>query len=181
MNKKSKLSIVIVIFVFVIIAAIQYIMIQDLEKIIADNEDSRRAYQELNDIEVQNLMNALHEMEKENTSNKELISKISSERDSLIDEVNALVTMDSSDEWKLEEMGISDIAAIEHDLYEKPELIPYDGVLGGTMFFYKVNVINHKWAYARFEDGHINGYGLFEFEIGQNEKITWKLIRAELY
>lgn len=67
------------------------------------------------------------------------------------------------------------------DLYNNPQLIPHEGVLGGTMRFHSMDdlkLINGSWAYARYEDGHITGEMLLEYQVGRNGTITWDVIRA---
>ncbi|MCA1802393.1 MAG: hypothetical protein LC662_08040 [Rhodothermaceae bacterium] len=67
------------------------------------------------------------------------------------------------------------------DLFNNPQLIPHEGVLGGTMRFHSMDdlkLINGSWAYARYEDGHITGEMLLEYKVGRNGIITWNIIRA---
>lgn len=67
------------------------------------------------------------------------------------------------------------------DLFNNPQLIPHEGVLGGTMRFHSMDdlkLINGSWAYARYEDGHITGEMLLEYQVGRNGTITWDVIRA---
>jgi hypothetical protein len=67
------------------------------------------------------------------------------------------------------------------DLFNNPQLIPHEGVLGGTMRFHSMDdlkLINGSWAYARYEDGHITGEMLLEYQVGRNGTITWNVIRA---
>jgi hypothetical protein len=67
------------------------------------------------------------------------------------------------------------------DLFNNPQLIPHEGVLGGTMRFHSMDdlkLINGSWAYARYEDGHITGEMLLEYQVGRNGSITWNIIRA---
>jgi hypothetical protein len=73
-------------------------------------------------------------------------------------------------------------AAIIADLVRHPELIPFDGLEGGTMRFYPAqsSVIAPGWAYGYFEDGHIAGHGLFEYQAGPDGKIRWKRLAAKL-
>ena len=63
-----------------------------------------------------------------------------------------------------------------------PELIPYPGVEGGTMRFHlsECRVIAPAWAYGYFEDGHIAGRGLFEYQASRTGEIRWKRIVARL-
>lgn len=67
---------------------------------------------------------------------------------------------------------------IINDLRMHPELIPYDGVLGGTMGFYDpegIRVLSNRWVFAGFDDGHINGYMLLSYHINDG-KISWEVI-----
>jgi len=60
------------------------------------------------------------------------------------------------------------------------ELIPYKGVLGGTMGFYEkgIRILTNKWVLAYFEDGHIGGYLLLEYKVSNDGTITWKRISS---
>ncbi|HHV64455.1 MAG TPA: DUF4362 domain-containing protein [Peptococcaceae bacterium] len=67
---------------------------------------------------------------------------------------------------------------IINDLMQHPELIPYEGVLGGTMGFYdpeSILVLSDRWVFAGFDDGHINGYMLLSYRISDG-KISWEVI-----
>lgn len=79
---------------------------------------------------------------------------------------------------KLEDKGVKDYKIIEEDLLSKPELISIEGVLGGTMFFTDVYLLNDQWVYATFEDGHIMGSGLYAFEILSSGEIQWEQIKS---
>lgn len=87
-------------------------------------------------------------------------------------------------DWAIESLkakGLSDpVRDIISDLLKHPELIPYEGILGGTMRFYEneIRVLNNKWVYAYFEDGHYSGYMLLEYDVTDNGKISWKKITA---
>lgn len=74
---------------------------------------------------------------------------------------------------------------LRRDLLERgEELIDTDAVLGGTMGFHdpgNIHVLNDKWVLAWFEDGHIGGHMLLEFEISQSEdnekpRVQWERI-----
>ena len=72
---------------------------------------------------------------------------------------------------------------IKADLTEHPELIPFEGTLGGTMGFYdpeNIYVLSDKWVYARFEDGHIQGGMLLEYSLGPDGEISWQVLEARL-
>ena len=72
--------------------------------------------------------------------------------------------------------------AILADLARHPELIPFPGLEGGTMRFYPAqsSLIAPGWVYGYFEDGHIAGRGLFEYQTGRSGEIRWKRIAAKL-
>lgn len=73
------------------------------------------------------------------------------------------------------------ISHLKTDLKERKDLIPYKGVLGGTMGFYddkSIHILNYKWVYAHFEDGHIGGEMLLEYDISEDGKINWKVIAS---
>ena len=63
------------------------------------------------------------------------------------------------------------------DLLQHPELIPYEGVLGGTMNFYDEDsmIVGNKWVMAYFEDGHIGWYALLSYT-GDKNNISWTLL-----
>ena len=70
-----------------------------------------------------------------------------------------------------------------NDLMKYPELIPYKGVLGGKMGFYQENnikVLNDRWVFAEFEDGHIGGAMLLEYKVSKDGTITWKVLESDL-
>lgn len=89
--------------------------------------------------------------------------------------------------WDIQAMkkkGLNDpVNQIIADLKQHRELIPYKGILGGTMNFYddsKIWVLTKRWVFAYFEDGHVAGYLLLEYEVTQGGKITWKTVASYL-
>jgi len=103
---------------------------------------------------------------------------LSEEHEALL---NRLPVLNDFERSLIEKQGVSDPTSIIRDLLNHPELIPYDGVLGGVMMFTDAYLINDKWVFARFEDGHIMGSGLFQYEIKAPFTIYWKLVKAEMY
>lgn len=74
------------------------------------------------------------------------------------------------------------ISHIRKDLVKRSDLIPFEGVLGGTMGFYdenRIHILNYKWVYAHFEDGHIGGEMLLEYGLSEDGKINWKVIASD--
>ena len=41
-------------------------------------------------------------------------------------------------------------------------------------------VLNDRWVYAEFEDGHVGGSGIFEFHVEPGGKIQWKVVKAAM-
>jgi len=82
----------------------------------------------------------------------------------------------------LQRAGLSDpVQQLRKDLRKHPELIPFKGVLGGTMGFYRdsgIALLNHRWVFAEFDDGHVGGSCLLEFAIQPDSTIKWSAIRC---
>jgi hypothetical protein len=80
----------------------------------------------------------------------------------------------------LEKMGLNNpVTDLRDDLIANPELISMAGVLGGRMgFFFRdgIHILNRRWVFAYFEDGHIEGSMLLKYEIGENGKINWEVL-----
>ncbi len=81
---------------------------------------------------------------------------------------------------RFEEKGIDDpITFLRDQVQERPELIPTEPVLGGTMSFYdreEIQVLNHRWVLATYEDGHISGQILLEYDIDEEGEISWEVL-----
>jgi hypothetical protein len=77
----------------------------------------------------------------------------------------------------LRKQGLADpVHDLKADLMKHPDLIPFPGVLGGSMGFYSaddIRILGSHWAFARFEDGHIGGSILLEYKV-EHGRITWK-------
>ena len=70
---------------------------------------------------------------------------------------------------------------LRSSLLARQDLIPWKGVLGGTMAIPGPDSIwffAPAWALAYVEDGHIAGYLLFRFRISGN-RVTWTLVDQE--
>jgi len=55
--------------------------------------------------------------------------------------------------------------------------------MGGTMGFYSqkdIHVLTSRWVLASFEDGHIGGRMLLEYDVSSGGEIQWKVISAYL-
>ncbi|OEF95720.1 DL-endopeptidase inhibitor IseA family protein [Desulfuribacillus alkaliarsenatis] len=80
-------------------------------------------------------------------------------------------------EWQLRSYPYT-ANEIVKDLVVRTDLIPYESVPGGSMFFDpdKVILLTHNWAVAYFEDGHIHGFLLLKYGIDQRNQLTWTVI-----
>lgn len=89
--------------------------------------------------------------------------------------------IDPSEIEELRHAGLADpVRDLKRDLMKHPELIPYPGVEGGTMGFYsdrEIGVLGPHWVMARFEDGHVGGSMLLEYQV-RNGRITWRRLAA---
>ena len=78
---------------------------------------------------------------------------------------------------QIKEKGISEPEKyITDNLFNNPKLIPYSGVLGGTMRFWKVTLLGDRWAIAYFEDGHVAGRVLLKYTIKKDNSIKWTIM-----
>lgn len=83
----------------------------------------------------------------------------------------------------LRRMGLQDpVNDLRQDLLAHPELIPFDGVLGGKMGFMedRIVLLSRRWVFAGFEDGHIVGCCLLSYEVTPDAGISWKVLSAVL-
>lgn len=84
-------------------------------------------------------------------------------------------------ETRMPEQDVS--ARIIRDLLSKPELIPFDGRLGGSMGFYEednVYILSDSYVFARFTDGHVQGSMVLEYEMRPGNAISWRVLDATL-
>lgn len=91
------------------------------------------------------------------------------------DSSQPVVLMDDVDMRALQRAGLSQPATqVVADLVARRELLPMQGVLGGTMAFRPSDrwVVARSWVLAEFDDGHIMGRGIFKYTV-KDGKITW--------
>jgi len=136
-----------------------------------------------------------HEVERLEIQNMELVEKLEQSDKVSIESKRVLNETDLGENkpdntfelqsWEIEQMkkkGLKDpVKDIISDLRQHRELIPYKGTMGGTMNFYseeQILVLTKKWVLAYFEDGHICGYLLLEYEVTKDGKIEWKALAS---
>lgn len=126
-----------------------------------------------------------------NTRYKRQIEQLASSNARLIEQLDqtpkapaAAIELAAWDIEAMKKKGLRNpVADIIADLKQHRELIPFEAVLGGTMNFYddsKLWVLTKKWVLAYFEDGHVAGYLLLEYQVAQGGRITWKPIASYL-
>ncbi len=80
---------------------------------------------------------------------------------------------------KFLQKGIEDPETfIENSLRKQTDLIPMEGVLGGTMHFGKIQILSSEWLIAEFEDGHIQGKAIYKFNLNPDGEIEFELLSA---
>ena len=85
-----------------------------------------------------------------------------------------LLSKDS--QWSLVEKFGDDYLWIREDLLNHSEVIERPGVLGGTMRFINTYLLTDRLALGVFEDGHIMGTGIYEFQKVSNEQVRWSVV-----
>lgn len=91
--------------------------------------------------------------------------------------VDELGSLSQSDIQRLKRKGLKNPETdLMNDLNRKQgQLIPTEGVMGGTMAIRDTRILNDRYAMAYYEDGHIGGYMLLKYEVN-NGKINWKVV-----
>ncbi len=76
---------------------------------------------------------------------------------------------------RFQRYGIPDPEAyVDSVLRSRPQLIPLKAALGGTMQFYKIQLINDRWIYAEYEDGHVSGSAIFQYRFNDDGSMQFK-------
>ncbi|MCU9614344.1 hypothetical protein OEV98_12430 [Caldibacillus lycopersici] len=131
-----------------------------------------------NSVAANDLQKKVNELEKENASLQEAI------RDKQNTESSQSTTpLYPSTNSLLQDLGYSGTSEdIKEEVINHPELIPYDGVLGGTMQFdeNRIFVISHEYVYAEFSDGHMMGYLILHYSIENGEATNWQIVSQYL-
>lgn len=72
------------------------------------------------------------------------------------------------------------IEPVDADARLKQSLMDRPDLLGGRFRIFSaedVRILNDRWAYAQFEDGHFLQAGLFRYERVDDDRIRWALIQ----
>lgn len=65
---------------------------------------------------------------------------------------------------------------IVESLKSKPQLIPESSVLGGTMRFTDTEILNDRFIWAGYEDGHVAGQAIFQYKLNKADSLSFKLV-----
>lgn len=108
------------------------------------------------------------------------LQQLNTEKLELQSTLNNTISLDELSIERLTLLGYEDYSVILDDLLNHNALIPFDGVLGGSMGWQPGGsyLLNDRWAYAAFEDGHVAGYALLKYEINTDKSIKWTVIDA---
>ena len=170
MNNKNKVLLGIVLILLIILLYQNRALNNELEGL----KDHNAVQEET----INNKKNEVNELTQKLEEAIDAKKTLKEEIELLTDKLEASKIPNEVTKFKLEQQGINDYKIIERDLLSKPELITIDGVLGGTMYFTEAYLLNEKWIYATFEDGHIMGSALYAYEILSPEEIKWEVIEA---
>jgi hypothetical protein len=118
---------------------------------------------------------------------RDRLKEVEGEREVLLAKIEASQGPSLLTSWDIAQLARQGISNPEEDLasdlMQHRELIPYAGVLGGTMGFYSkkdIRVLTSRWILASFEDGHIGGHMLLEYRADPGGKIHWRVLSAYL-
>lgn len=92
-----------------------------------------------------------------------------------------LVLLHEGDLMDLRAQGLTEpVADLVQALQERSDLIPYPGVLGGTMAFDPPEgwVISRPWILVSFNDGHVGGRAIYHYTVADG-KVEFTLVEAE--
>lgn len=88
-------------------------------------------------------------------------------RDSLLFELDALKVENDSLLIEKQQLQLRDALpkdSVASVLRERTDLIPMEAVLGGTMRFGNIEVIDNGLIIADYNDGHVGGSSIFQYE-----------------
>jgi hypothetical protein len=93
--------------------------------------------------------------------------------------------LDQNQLENLANKGLSDpVSDIRQDLVKRSGLIDMESVHGGKMGFYfhdGIHILNEKWVFAYFEDGHMAGALLLKYEINEDGSLGWEVLDETHY
>lgn len=93
----------------------------------------------------------------------------------MVQQFHSLVALGRSDT-----VGAAAPEALTVALLERPDLIPFEPVLGGTFYYREdtVRALSDRWLYVAVEDGHIAGHMLLEYRRGEGGATEFRVVDA---
>ncbi len=71
-------------------------------------------------------------------------------------------------------------AYIINALQQQREKIPIDAVLGGNMEYRQIEILTEDWVMAVYDDGHIQGKSIYEYELQPNGEVIFTEVVSRL-
>lgn len=68
---------------------------------------------------------------------------------------------------------------IKNQLKNQPDKIPLKPVLGGNMEFRKIDVISEKWLLAIYDDGHVQGKAVMEYNLQPDGSVKYTVVGTQ--
>ncbi len=94
---------------------------------------------------------------------------------------NQWMLLHESEIRELQAKGLADpVNDLRNDLKSHPEIIPIAPSPTLRWGIGPVALLSTKWAFAHYEDGHMLGNMLLEYDVQPGGKIHWKLLGASL-
>lgn len=176
-NEKVLIGIIAILVIVILGMAVSYRSFLDEYEVVKVNYDLAKE-------NIEEVKTANRELLDEVGHNKELMDELKADladlKEALSLKEGELLTEPIFDDVALRELERAGyqggVDGLVEDLMGRPELIPFDPVLGGTMYFSRVVPLNHRWVYATAEDGHVFGEMLFSYEINTTGDIEWTLM-----
>lgn len=175
MNKK----IISIVVITILIVVSFYFLVGEIQNLSAKIDDLNDKVQvivdEYSDLIIENEELQV-EFDDELSAMNEELEETEQKLNEVIEVSKKLSYPDEASIYILKDMGIEDYSILTDSLSELGEdIIGFQGILGGTMYFTNVKILNDRWAFGRFEDGHYGGYGIYKFEINGDD-IVWNTI-----
>lgn len=141
-------------------------------ELIEEHKKQKMKYDE----ELGEMIDELEANQKISSESIDRAEKLEQELIEIIEASKKLSLPDEASVYLLKDMGVEEYSVLTDSITELGEgIIGFDGVLGGTMHFTNIRILNDRWVFARFEDGHYGGYGIYRFEI-IDDQIIWSTV-----
>ena len=111
--------------------------------------------------ELDSLRTALAEQERLNDSLRQIIEQEGFQQDFPIYFGRGFDTIENPEEF------------IVNSLKQRPDLIPLNPVLGGTMEFRHIKVLTNDWVLGIYDDGHVQGKSIFNYKLAADGQLDF--------